>query len=133
MTSILEKNPPPEQVTVIDKTVMDLPSIYVDAQQISQVLINLINNAYQAMPDGGELLLQAKVEGEYIGLSLSDTGCGMSAETLEKIFEPLFTTKARGIGLGLAVSRNLIEVNGGQIEVKSTEGQGSIFTLILPT
>jgi signal transduction histidine kinase len=68
-----------------------------------------------------------------VSISITDTGCGISAENMEKLFEPLFTTKARGIGLGLAVSRNLAQANGGSIEVESAEGEGSTFTVILPT
>jgi signal transduction histidine kinase len=67
-----------------------------------------------------------------VALSLTDTGAGISPETQAKIFEPLYTTKARGIGLGLAICRNLVEINGGNIEVESVEGKGSVFTLILP-
>jgi signal transduction histidine kinase len=106
--------------------------VFVDAQQIGQVLGNLISNAYQAMPEGGQLTLAAQVVAEWVKLSVTDTGVGMSPETMAKIFEPLFTTRAKGIGLGLAVSKNLIEVNGGTIEVKSVEGQGAVFTIILP-
>jgi signal transduction histidine kinase len=67
-----------------------------------------------------------------ISISITDTGCGISEENIEKIFEPLFTTKAKGIGLGLAVSRNLVEANGGSIEVESEMGKGSTFTVRLP-
>ncbi|MCG2777511.1 MAG: ATP-binding protein, partial [Desulfobacterales bacterium] len=68
-----------------------------------------------------------------IRIRITDTGCGISKENMEKIFEPLFTTRARGIGLGLAVSRNLVELNGGSIETQSEEGKGSTFTVKLPT
>jgi signal transduction histidine kinase len=67
-----------------------------------------------------------------VALSVKDTGCGIAEENMEKLFEPLFTTKAKGIGLGLAVSKNLVEANGGSIEVESVEGEGSIFTITLP-
>ena len=67
-----------------------------------------------------------------IRIRITDTGCGISKENMEKIFESLFTTRARGIGLGLAVSRNLVELNGGSIEVQSEEGKGSTFTVALP-
>ena len=66
-------------------------------------------------------------------MSIIDTGCGITKENMEKIFEPLFTTKARGIGLGLVVSKGLVESNGGRIEVESEAGKGSTFTVILPT
>lgn len=85
------------------------------------------------MPDGGELIVRAWSEQDQVQLSITDTGHGMSREIMEKIFEPLFTTKAKGIGLGLALSKNLVEVNGGSIEVESTEGQGTTFVITLPT
>jgi signal transduction histidine kinase len=69
----------------------------------------------------------------YITLTITDTGVGMSPEVMTKIFEPLYTTKARGIGLGLTVSKNLVEVNSGTIEVESVKSQGSTFTITLPT
>jgi signal transduction histidine kinase len=65
-------------------------------------------------------------------LSISDTGCGMPEETMKRLFEPLFTTKSRGIGLGLTISRNLVEANDGRIQVQSEEGKGSVFTVLLP-
>jgi signal transduction histidine kinase len=105
----------------------------VDPQQIRQVLANLLSNAYQAMPKGGKVTVTAQARPNSVSLSLADTGQGIPAETVTKIFEPLFTTKAKGVGLGLAVSKNLVELNGGKIEVESLEGQGSSFTLILPT
>ncbi len=92
----------------------------------------MITNACQAMPKGGELTIEAtSVKGE-VHLSISDTGCGISKENMENLFKPLFTTKARGIGFGLALSKNLAEANGGSVEVKSEVGEGSTFTIILP-
>ena len=84
------------------------------------------------MPDSGEVKITAHLEQNTVHLLIADTGEGMSPETINKVFEPLFTTKPRGIGLGLAISKNLIEVNGGSIQVKSTEGLGSTFILTLP-
>ncbi|MCD6397358.1 MAG: MCP four helix bundle domain-containing protein [Spirochaetaceae bacterium] len=110
----------------------DLPPVFIDPAQIDQVLDNLVTNACQAMPDGGKLTISARVENKKISLSISDTGCGISNENIKKLFEPLFTTKARGIGLGLTLSKNLVEINGGSLEVKSKEGVGSTFTVILP-
>ncbi|MBM4431060.1 MAG: hypothetical protein FJ026_12040 [Chloroflexi bacterium] len=71
-------------------------------------------------------------EGHWLRLSIADTGCGIAQEHINKVFEPLFTTRARGIGLGLAISKNLVELNGGSIVVQSTEGRGSTFTVTLP-
>ena len=107
--------------------------MYVDARQIVQVLTNLFTNGHQAMPDGEDLTVNAQGEKNKVRLSVSDTGSGISDENLEKIFEPLFTTKAKGIGLGLAVTKNLVEANDGTIEVESEEGKGSTFTVKLPT
>ena len=97
------------------------------------LLINLVRNAYQAMPDGGDLTINAQGKKNKVALSISDTGCGIPEKEIEKIFEPLFTTKANGIGLGLAIVKNLVDANGGTIEVESEEGKGSTFTVVLPT
>jgi signal transduction histidine kinase len=129
----LRRYPPPARVSFHQAIAPDLPPVWVDPQQIGQVLTNLVTNAYQAMPEGGQLTLSAQASGDQIRLSVTDTGVGMSPETLEKIFEPLFTTKTTGIGLGLLVSKNLVEVNGGVIKVESVSGKGSSFMVWLPT
>jgi len=130
---VLEKQPPPEGVEVVTEVDDSLPPLFVDPRQLVQVLHNLMANACQAMPEGGRLAIEAQGDEGAVRLSVTDTGCGISKEDLEHIFEPLFTTKARGIGLGLAVSRNLVEVNGGDIEVESEQARGSTFTLVLTT
>ena len=130
---LLEKQPPPEKVKVTAEIAPDLPPLFVDPRQIEQVLTNLVANAYDAMPEGGKLTIKARRKKDQVHISVTDTGCGISKENMKKLFEPLFTTKARGIGLGLAVSKNLVEANGGSIEVESQEGKGSTFTVILPT
>ncbi len=84
------------------------------------------------MPDGGELVLRVWEEDSKVCISVADTGCGIPEEHLEEIFKPLFTTKARGIGLGLTISKDLIDVNKGSIEVESVVGEGTTFTLKLP-
>src|SRR5512140_3347209 len=126
----------------------DLPRVLADTRQMEQVLGNLIINGYQAMltprgtgvlqpPSGagkhGELTISAKLQKGLVGIAVKDTGIGITPENMEKLFEPLFTTKSKGIGLGLAVSKKLAEANGGRIEVKSVPGKGSTFTLFLPT
>lgn len=132
VAEVLARNPPPEIMTVTTDLPPDLPLLYIDSQQMMQVLANLVTNAYQAMPHGGQLTISAQAEGKWVRLCVADTGLGMSPQTMEKIFEPLYTTKAKGIGLGLAVSKNLVEVNGGAIAVESLEGQGTTFTVTLP-
>ena len=132
VAQVLEKQLIPENVEVITRLSPGLPALFVDHKQIGQVLVNLVTNACQAMPEGGKLTIGAQTEKSHVSLSITDTGCGMSEEDMKKSFEPLFTTKARGIGLGLAVSKNLVETNGGSIEMESDEGKGSTFRVILP-
>jgi signal transduction histidine kinase len=84
------------------------------------------------MPGGGTLTIIANTDDDKVIIAVSDTGTGVSEEHKAKLFEPLFTTKARGIGLGLAVCKNLVEANGGSIGVESEVGKGSTFTIIFP-
>ncbi|MDY6931750.1 MAG: ATP-binding protein, partial [Halobacteriota archaeon] len=130
----LEHGYPPNNLEASAIISSGLPAAFVDPEQITSVLSNILNNAYQAMPNGGDLSINAHALGtDRVAISISDTGCGISGGKIEKIFEPLYTTKGSGIGLGLSVSKNLAEINGGKIEVKSDEGKGCTFTLILPT
>ncbi|HEX6965522.1 MAG TPA: ATP-binding protein [Gemmatimonadaceae bacterium] len=119
----------------------DLPLVSADCTQIGQVVLNLITNAIQAMVGSrsceeatGTLLLRGRVLDEgRVALEVRDTGPGVLPEHLEQIFEPLFTTKARGIGLGLAVSRTLARANGGDLTVSSRPGSGASFSLVMLT
>jgi signal transduction histidine kinase len=110
----------------------------VDPNQIKQVLLNLINNALQAMPNGGVMTirtLQEQREGrDWVTVSVRDTGVGISPENLDRIFEPFFTTRpvGTGTGLGLSISYGIITDHGGFIEVDSEVSQGSCFTVYLP-
>jgi signal transduction histidine kinase len=128
----LERLPTPSWVEVALELPAGLPPVYADRRHVVQVLGNLVVNAYQAMPEGGKLTLSARQQDERVAIAVIDTGVGIPPEDMRKLFEPLFTTKARGIGLGLAVSRKLAEANGGRIEVQSEPGKGSTFTLYLP-
>jgi PAS domain S-box-containing protein len=132
IAGVLAEQPPSDEVALAREIDVEVPPIFVDAQQIQQAIRNMVINAYQSMPDGGTLTIATRFENEQVIIDISDTGGGISPDNLEKLFEPLFTTKPKGIGLGLAISKNLIEANGGYIEVVSTEGRGSTFTLILP-
>jgi PAS domain S-box-containing protein len=123
---------PPNNLQVTTLLPPDLPPVYVDPQQLRQILENLITNSYQAMPEGGTLTIEAKASRDKVQLSIADTGVGITKQDMGKLFEPLFSTKPRGIGLGLAVTKKLVEANGGSIQVESEEGKGSTFTLILP-
>jgi signal transduction histidine kinase len=97
-----------------------------------QVFINLINNAIEAMNNAGTLQVETCYNNSTIEVYVRDTGSGIKEEDREKIFEPLFTTKARGTGLGLAISNNIVEKHGGSIIVTSQQGKGTCFTVKLP-
>lgn len=115
----------------LEKKVEDF-EVVVDTGQIRQVLVNLVTNAIQAMPDGGRLRVTTGREDKEAWIAVEDTGAGIDPALREKIFQPLFTTKAKGIGLGLAVCESLIRANGGSISVQSEVGKGSTFTVHLP-
>lgn len=128
----LERFPAPESVETVIEIPTNLPDIFVDHQQFSQVLGNIITNAHQAMLDGGKVTITATAQSDMIGIAIRDTGVGIPPENMDKLFEPLFTTKTKGIGLGLAICKMLVEVNDGQIDVQSYPGHGSTFTIYMP-
>ena len=109
-----------------------LPLISVDATQIDQVFVNLIQNACDAMQKGGLLTIHARKENEFLAVTFTDTGCGIPENAKNKIFDPLFTTKPKGMGLGLAISINIIQRHEGYIDLKSKEGEGASFIVKLP-
>ncbi|MGD0586159.1 MAG: ATP-binding protein [Oryzomonas sp.] len=112
----------------------DLSPVFVDANQMQQVFVNLFINASHAMPESGEIgiVTSGSDDGGSACVEISDTGCGIPEEYLQRIFDPFFTTKADGTGLGLSISYGLIENNGGKIEVESRLGEGTTFTIQLP-
>lgn len=112
----------------------DLPPLTADAGQLLQVVVNLVVNAIQAMPHGGQLTLRTAREGSVIVLTVEDTGVGMSEEILNQVFVPFFTTKDvnEGTGLGLAVVQGIVSSHGGSIQVESAVGQGTCFEVRLP-
>jgi signal transduction histidine kinase len=110
----------PENIEVVSQLDEALPAILADPDQLRQVLGNIILNAVQAMTEGGRLVVKSEAPSPgWVAVSFTDTGVGIPEENLEKIFEPLFTTKAKGIGLGLALVKVLVEGHGGSIEVES--------------
>jgi two-component system, NtrC family, sensor kinase len=112
----------------------DLPELLGDGDQLQQVFINLVNNSLDAMPDGGTLTVSAHADGSAVRVEFSDTGHGVAEADLPHLFEPLFTTKGpeKGSGLGLAVAQEIVREHGGHIEVASTPGAGTTFTILLP-
>ena len=130
----LKRAGPLEGVNVKHDFPEDLPNVRVDRVQIGQVVLNLITNALQAMNGNANLTLRGRRAADgFVRLDVIDTGTGMTADQMEKLFEPLFTTKARGIGLGLAVSRGLVQANGGVISAESKPGAGTTMSVSLPT
>jgi signal transduction histidine kinase len=122
----------PDTVTVESALNDGLPPMRADTFQLEQVFVNLITNAVQAMPQGGTLRLHTYREDDGVAVQVTDSGVGIKPEHLPRLFEPLFTTKARGIGLGLAVSKTLVENHGGTIRVESAVAEGTTFTVTLP-
>lgn len=124
---------PTEGVRLDTHLPADLPPVLVDRIQIGQVVLNLLTNALQAVEGTGTITVSVGAEGNRAHVEVTDSGPGVASENLERIFEPLFTTKARGIGLGLAVSRTLSRANEGDLTVSSPPGRGATFRLELPT
>jgi two-component system sensor histidine kinase HydH len=110
----------------------DLPTVEWDRELIKQAMLNLILNAAQAMPQGGTLTIQAERAGERVLIHFIDTGAGIPPDVAGRIFEPFYTTRAGGSGLGLPTVRRIAEAHGGQISLQSEPGRGTKFTLDLP-
>ncbi|MCP4722183.1 MAG: response regulator, partial [Desulfobacteraceae bacterium] len=142
----------PSTIRIIDQVDRNCRSVYADPTQIHQVIMNLCTNAYHAMEEtGGELIVSldqktlsradvveypnlSRGDGVYLVLEVSDTGCGMAEDVMERIFDPYFTTKeeGKGTGLGLATAYTIVQACDGDIRVKSRPGKGSCFTVLLP-
>ena len=110
----------------------DLPAIQVDKDQIKQAFFNIVKNALQAMPDGGLLRLTAAASDRFLALAFRDNGSGISPEDIGHIFEPYYTTKSKGSGIGLMIVQRIIQDHGGRMDVHSEPGVGTTFTLFLP-
>jgi signal transduction histidine kinase len=131
---VLDKCDVPPSVTVRLDIPETLPIIRVDPSQIRQVFWNLITNGVEAMPDGGTLEIKAAEDraAKTVMVSIQDSGSGITPEHQARLFQPMFTTKARRVGLGLVVVKNLTQANGGSVGVESEPGRGSTFTVSLP-
>jgi len=127
----LERLAIPDSIRVEQALTEGLAPVMADADHIRLLLDNLVSNAIQAMPDGGVLKIETRPLEGGTELNVEDTGIGIPPEHLERIFEPLFTTKSRGIGLGLSLAKRLAESNDGRIRVVSAPGGGSRFTVEL--
>ncbi len=127
----LEANPLPGSIGVTLELENELPPVLGDRGQLIIVFGNLIRNARDAMSNGGQLSISAEVDTDHIEIKVEDTGDGIKPEDINRILEPLYTTKSRGIGLGLAITRAIVEKHNGRITVSSEPGKGSCFTVNL--
>ena len=121
----------PERVHVTDKT-RNNPKIIVDAEMLVRAFVNIMRNAVDAMPNGGTLTISSKQTGTDLEFAFCDTGLGMPKEVLDIMWTPFFTTKAKGMGLGLSICRRIVEAHNGKIVVSSAEGKGTTFTVTFP-
>jgi signal transduction histidine kinase len=123
-----------KQRIAVQKEFESLHPILTDREQMKQAILNLLLNAVQAMPKGGHLILRGQIseDGQFAKLSIQDSGVGIPGEEIGKLFDPFFSTKEGGIGLGLSIAHRIIDQHHGKIEVESTPGKGTVFTVWLP-
>ena len=110
----------------------DLPTLNLDENLMKQAFLNIIKNAMAAMPEGGNLQISTYLKDDTVHIRIKDSGCGIPRDLVSKIFEPYFTTKDNGSGLGLTMVYKVIKEHGGEVRVVSREGEGTIFTILLP-
>ena len=134
IVQLAQKDMSRSRVTVSTALGEGLPAISADANAIGQVLLNLLTNARNAMPDGGSITIETVLfdDGRSIRVAVRDTGCGIPPEVQPRIFDPFFTTRSDGTGLGLAISHGIMADHRGAIEVSSEPGKGTVFTLTFP-
>jgi hypothetical protein len=121
----------PSTIQIYDTT-QDKPAIKVDAEKLKRAFVNVVKNAMEAMPEGGKLSITSRESNGNMEIAFADTGTGMTEEVMEKLWTPLHTTRAKGIGFGLPICKRIVEAHGGNISVESTVGKGTTFTFMLP-
>ncbi|MDQ7795180.1 MAG: ATP-binding protein, partial [Spirochaetia bacterium] len=132
VAELMSKEAESQNIRVITKFDADLPDVMIDRKYLKQALLNIVKNAIAAMPEGGTLTISVSVRNDELLIAVSDTGIGIPEELLAKIFEPYFTTKESGTGLGLTITFKIIKEHNGEITVESSPGIGSTFTIHLP-
>lgn len=132
LDEVLSTCPAPPRVSVQQAFQDHRLSVIADREQVRQIFVNLVTNAYEAMTDGGVLTVRAVAHDDAACIAFTDTGQGIREEDMTNLFEPLFTTKSGGVGLGLPICNDLAKANGGDLTVESVEGSGSTFTVHLP-
>ncbi|MBI4801234.1 MAG: HAMP domain-containing protein [Elusimicrobia bacterium] len=129
---LLMSFPCPAHIELVKEMTSENPTVNIDTDEMTQAVRNLIKNGIEVMPERGKITVRTEVIGEMVRLDVEDAGHGIPKETLEKIFAPFFTTKARGTGLGLAVVKKVLDRHKGRVEVISTVGKGTCFKLFIP-
>ncbi|MDR1958005.1 MAG: two-component sensor histidine kinase [Planctomycetaceae bacterium] len=120
-------------IEVIEYYGNNLPTVMLDKRSFHRAILNLVLNAQQAMPEGGQLVVRTRTVGDRVAIDLIDTGCGIEPETIKHLFDAFYSTKRGGSGLGLPTTRKIIEGHGGLIALQSEPGFGTQFTIILPS
>jgi len=131
---LVESEAAPRKVDIINETSIDSSSISGDDKQLKQVFLNIIKNAFDALSDGGKLFLQTSwdMHEGFVRVTIRDTGAGMDEQTVTNLFDPFFTTKESGTGLGMFISKKIIDNHGGRIEIQSEPERGTTVTVLLP-
>lgn len=122
----------PDDISIDQQLDPSIPLLHLDDGQIQQIIINLLMNSIQATDNGGKVYVKTAMNGDSVDLTIKDTGCGIPPENLDKIFEPLFTTKPKGIGLGMSIVKMLIEKHGGHMQIQSRMNIGTTVLLTFP-
>lgn len=130
--AFLEPELQDRRISTLLKLAPDVPELRLDGDQMKQVFYNLIRNAAQAIGSGGELTIETSADDHTVAVSFSDDGAGIPADKVSKVFDPYFTTKESGTGLGMLIVQRIVREHGGEIEVKSEEGEGTTVTLYFP-
>ncbi len=120
-------------IEVVEYFASDLPTVLLDRRSFYQAILNLVINAQQAMPDGGQIVMRTRPSGDDVAIDLIDTGCGMNEKAMQHLYDAFFSTKSGGSGLGLAMTRKIIQAHGGRIFVQSEPNCGTQFTIMLPS
>jgi two-component system nitrogen regulation sensor histidine kinase NtrY len=120
------------RIEIVNDIQVPLPPVFVDPTLVARALANIVENALHAMPGPGSLHITSRVEDGWVAIRVADSGVGMDADALARVFEPYFSTKTTGTGLGLPIALRNIELSGGQIQVESERGRGTAVTIKLP-
>ncbi|MCX6623932.1 MAG: ATP-binding protein, partial [Acidobacteria bacterium] len=130
--SQLERHSPPHQVSIYKNYSPDVRPFPIDAELIERVMYNLLLNALEATPAGGAVTVKTRQAETGVEVSVIDRGSGIEPQEMENIFNPFFTTKPTGVGLGLAIVSKIVDEHGGKVAVESQAGKGSVFRVYLP-